>query len=36
MNGDVVGYAPGSFDPKHEAYIAAANLARLDWAEGSG
>ena len=36
VNGSVVGYAPGSFDTKLEAYTAAYNLTRLEWAEGSG
>ena len=34
VDGAVVGYAPGSFDTKLEAYTAAFNLARLEWAVG--
>ena len=35
VNGTVVGYTPGSFDTELEAYTAAFNLTRLEWAEGS-
>jgi len=35
VDGGVIGYVPGTFDTKFGATVAAFNLARLEWAEGT-